>query len=188
MSNNIIYVAIDTETTGLDVENHSVCQIALIAFDRSGFIESYGTDVYSQDQFDPKAFEVNEFTLERLQRGVSVDHVCCQINNFYDNLKQDGRTIISVMHNAPFDVKFIEALFRRSKIEMDSQMFRRTLDTVSLAFAAGIGDFQKTLSLSTVFKAVTGHDMFGQHDAYNDAEAVAIITRDLLHNHFDKNE
>lgn len=102
---------LDTETTGLDPENHEILEVGVLLFSYTPFgavtskIGSWHGLQEPTKPVDPKALEVNQITLEQL-KGKSLDLAALRE-------ALEGVEII-VAHSAEFDRSFLDALFRNA--------------------------------------------------------------------------
>lgn len=96
-------VVLDTETTGLEpARGHRVLEIGAVeVIDRRLTGERFHRYVHPQRDIDDAAIEVHGLTLERLRDAPTFDKVADEFLAFV----RDAEVII---HNAPFDVSFID--------------------------------------------------------------------------------
>lgn len=108
MANKMRWVILDTETTGLDPENgHRIIEIGAVEVINRGIT---GRDFHSylnpDRESDPDALEVHGLTTDFLQDKPRFKDV---VNDLLEFVK-DAELII---HNAPFDLKFLNAELKK---------------------------------------------------------------------------
>src|SRR5690554_4913679 len=101
-------VVLDTETTGLDPdEGHRLVEIAGVEIENRQLTGSHlHLYVNPGRDSDPEALEVHGLTTEFLSAYPPVEAVIDQIIDFVS-----GAEVI--IHNAPFDTKFLDSEFKR---------------------------------------------------------------------------
>lgn len=131
------FAFIDTETTGLDVDQHEIIEIGIVIVSEK------------KDDNGLRSFEVVEevdFKIkpEYIERA---DPVALRVNGYtpadwvFAYTKQEGAKLLSqkvegtimVAHNAHFDLKFLDKLFKETNEPNTSHYF--ALDTISIAHA-----------------------------------------------------
>lgn len=108
-------VFLDTETTGIDPEDHRVIEIgALEMVDRQLTGKSFHEYINPKRSIDPGALKVHGITEESLQDKPEFTAIADALLTFID-----GAEVI--MHNASFDQRFIDAELRRigKKVKME---------------------------------------------------------------------
>jgi len=103
---DIDYLIIDVETTGLSVEHGDrVCEIGAVKLRGNAVIETYGSLINPQRPISYGAFAVNGITPEMLIDAPVFSQIADKIWNMMDNS-------VLVAYNAPFDLSFITNEFR----------------------------------------------------------------------------
>jgi DNA polymerase III subunit epsilon len=120
-------VVLDTETTGLEVElQHRIIEIGCVELlNRRITGRHFHKYVNPQRDIDQGAELVHGLTRDKLSAAPKFSEICAELLEFI----RDAELII---HNAPFDLAFLNAEFAR----LDSQAVRawdRVLDTLVLA-------------------------------------------------------
>jgi DNA polymerase III subunit epsilon len=120
-------VVLDTETTGLEVElQHRIIEIGCVELlNRRITGRHFHKYVNPQRDIDQGAELVHGLTRDKLSAAPKFSEICAELLEFI----QDAELII---HNAPFDLAFLNAELAR----LDSQSVRawdRVLDTLALA-------------------------------------------------------
>lgn len=128
---------IDTETTGLDPENHEIIQIGCVLVSQNQ--DADGNQVYEI---------VEEFELKvKPEKIENADKVALRINGYNEadwvfayTLKEamqifsdKTKDAIMVAHNMPFDFAFLLKAFSTTKVE--NKLHYHKLDTISIAYA-----------------------------------------------------
>jgi DNA polymerase-3 subunit epsilon len=97
-----IFIAFDTETTGLEPKTDKIVEIGAVKFDRLGLIGRFSVLINPGIPMPAEAARVNGITDEMLRKQPPLEEV------LPDFLRFIGKGIL-VAHNAPFDVSFINA-------------------------------------------------------------------------------
>jgi DNA polymerase-3 subunit epsilon len=97
-----IFIAFDTETTGLEPKTDKIVEIGAVKFDRLGMIGRFSVLINPGIPMPAEAARVNGITDEMLRQQPPIEEV------LPDFLRFIGQGIL-VAHNAPFDVSFINA-------------------------------------------------------------------------------
>lgn len=124
----IKYYVIDTETTGLKANYHEITEIGIIRCDDRVQLWRQVKCVYPERaNFD--ALAVTKKTMADLERGMDHAAVVDECDRFFaeDGLTPAHRCIVA--HNAPFDRKFLHALWEQLGKEFPAHLW---LDTMSL--------------------------------------------------------
>lgn len=101
------FVALDTETTGLDPENDRILQIALIKVENGKFVDSFVSLVNPKVYIPVRASEINGIYKDDVKNAKTIKEL------FPDILKFIGNYPL-IMHNASFDMKFLENEYSRN--------------------------------------------------------------------------
>jgi DNA polymerase III epsilon subunit-like protein len=138
------YYVIDTETTGLKSGYHEMTEIGIIrCTDRVQLWRQIKCDYPERANFD--ALAITKKTMADLERGYDKMAVVEECEKFFaeDTLTPAHRCIVA--HNAPFDRKFLHALWESCGKEFPAHLW---LDTMSLT-----REFTKTSGLEAQYKA-----------------------------------
>lgn len=122
------YYIIDTETTGLKAGYHECTEIGIIRCDdRVQLWRQIKCTYPERANFD--ALAITKKTMSDLERGFDAAAVVAECEKFFseDGLTSAHRCIVA--HNAPFDRKFLHALWERCGREFPANLW---LDTMSL--------------------------------------------------------
>lgn len=182
------YYVIDTETTGLKQGYHEVTEIGIIRVtDRVQLWRQIKCTYPERANFD--ALAITKKTMADLERGYDREAVIAECEKFFaeDGLTSAHRCIVA--HNAPFDRKFLHAMWEASGKPFPADLW---LDTISLT-----KEFLKTADQSqlNIVKTATGRvstqlhaccDMVGikkiseAHNAKVDSRNTYLLHRQLI--------
>jgi DNA polymerase III epsilon subunit-like protein len=184
----IKYYVIDTETTGLKANYHEITEIGIIRCDDRVQLWRQVKCAYPERaNFD--ALAITKKTMADLEKGHDAATVVNECERFFaeDGLTPAHRCIVA--HNAPFDRKFLHALWEQQGKEFPAHLW---LDTISLT-----KEFLKKADNSNfkIAKTVTGRvstqlhaccDMVGvkkiseAHNAKVDSRNTYLLHRNLV--------
>jgi len=103
----VTYLILDTETTGLEHDmGHRLCEIALLPIRDGKALEPWVQRLNPERELDARAAEVNGLTWAQLKDEPRFGQIA-------DTLATLLGGAHLVIHNAPFDVGFLDAEFRR---------------------------------------------------------------------------
>jgi DNA polymerase III subunit epsilon len=119
---------IDTETTGLDPkQGHRVIEIAAVeVIDRRLTGRSFHYRLNPERDVDFAATEIHGMTWEDLKGQRRFGDVAPELLEF-------ARGAEWVIHNAPFDVGFLDAELRLAGVPASSELYSALVDTLALA-------------------------------------------------------
>jgi DNA polymerase III epsilon subunit-like protein len=109
---NGVYLILDTETTGLHPARHGLIELAAAALDEKlAVLETFQADVCPPEscELDPEAMQVNGFTRERINRGISYAEVCKRFREFI--IKHFSAEPVAIGQFYPFDYAFLDHVF-----------------------------------------------------------------------------
>jgi DNA polymerase III epsilon subunit family exonuclease len=139
------YVVIDVETTGLDVlQGHEVCEVAALRLVADEFKEAYSTLVNPGRLIPPDATAVNRITDEMVRDAPTMAVTAPRLLDFI------GPDTVIVVHNAPFDMSFLQHKLPRLGLPRISNLVIDTLELARKEYGAGgnsLGQLAKRLSL-----------------------------------------
>ncbi|MBP5157924.1 MAG: 3'-5' exonuclease [Treponema sp.] len=159
-----VFVAFDTETTGLKAENDEVLEIGAVKFNKDGLIgESFNRLIKPVKPIPSFITAINHIDDEMVKDAPPAAEV---VKSFADYV---GKKSVLVAHNARFDVKFVNATLIRAGLP---QLKNLTVDTLTfsrwayplLANEAEKGQY-KLQSLARRF----GIEVLNAHRAEDDA-------------------
>jgi len=121
-------IVIDTETTGLDPQQgHRIIEFAALELvDRRATGRAVHFRVDPEREIDVAATEVHGMTWEDLKSKPKFREVAAEFVDF-------ARGAEWIIHNAPFDVGFLDAELKLAGIGCCSEHYGRLIDTLALA-------------------------------------------------------
>jgi DNA polymerase III subunit epsilon len=161
-------VVLDTETTGLEVEQqHRVIEIGCVElFNRRLTGRRFHHYLNPERDIDEGAVQVHGLTRERLANEPTFSHVHLEFLEFI----RDAELII---HNAPFDVAFLNAEFTRLEAAHRVADLCRVLDTLALARQMHPGQRNSLDALCKRYSVDNSHREY--HGALLDARILAEV-------------
>ena len=162
-------IVLDTETTGLDVEDgHRIIEIGCIEIiDRTITSNSFHHYVNPQRLVDEKAYEVHGISNEFLKDKPKFSEIINKFTNYISNSPL-------IIHNAAFDLGFLKAeysLSNHQNIDLDDQ--REIIDTLKIARSKSPGK-RNTLDALCSRYSVDNTDR-SLHGALLDAKLLANV-------------
>ena len=118
-----MFIAFDTETTGLDPTSGRIVEIGAIKFDRQGIIARYNVLINPEMPMPEEAGKVNGITDAMLADKPVIAEVLPDFLDFIGN----G---VLVAHNAPFDINYVNTELKRTEKPV---LANKTVDTRILA-------------------------------------------------------
>lgn len=106
-----IFVAFDTETTGLSEYSDRIIEIAAVRFINGDIDKSYSSLIKTGVPNSSKAYEVNHISEHMLENAPSEEVVYKEFVNFIGKNLDGNITLIA--HNADFDLKFLKRTLER---------------------------------------------------------------------------
>lgn len=176
----IKYYVIDTETTGLKAGYHEITEIGIIRCqDRVQLWRQVKCIYPERANFD--ALAITKKTMADLERGVDHPAVVEECEKFFaeDGLTPAHRCIVA--HNAPFDRKFLHALWEQLGKEFPAHLW---LDTMSLTreYAKQIGLLKPKVNLHASCDIAGIKKLSDAHNAKVDSRNTFLLHRDLVEN------
>ena len=169
-------LVIDTETGGLDPQEHSILSVGV-----SSWCGQHTQEWFILEETlstNPRSMEVNGIDLNWLQtHGLSPRDTCKRIDLFLELLPQ--RPLIFAGHNISFDLAFMKRLYRLAHRPFPSAFSHRSIDTHSLLWLlAQQGHIP--MSACTSDGAFAYFEIMIPEEQRHTALADAIATRKLL--------
>lgn len=187
---NIVFF--DVETSGLDPQKHDIIQLAAVVMKTDGeIVESFEAKLeFDISQAQKKALEINHYDEgvwkeEALTSVEALDKFTVFIRKYADVERKSRygksfRTCRMGAYNASFDMKFLEAWYKKHNKFMPADY--QALDPMQLAIWNSYIQGQKgpaSFKLSDVCKYY-GVKLEGAHDALADVEATAKLAKALM--------
>ena len=161
-------IFLDTETTGLyPAQGHRIIEIAAIEMiNRRPTKNHFHVYLNPQRDIDPAAQEVHGITLEFLQDKPLFDSIAAELSDFV----HDAELII---HNAPFDVGFLNSELGRIGLTPIETMCAKITDTLKMAKDSRPGQRNNLNALCSHFGIDNSRRTL--HGALLDAELLAEV-------------
>ena len=161
-------IFLDTETTGLyPAQGHRIIEIAAIEMvNRRPTKNHFHVYLNPQRDIDPAAQEVHGITLEFLQDKPLFDSIAAELNDFV----HDAELII---HNAPFDVGFLNSELGRIGLKPIEAICAKITDTLKMAKDSRPGQRNNLNALCSHFGIDNSRRTL--HGALLDAELLAEV-------------
>src|ERR1700726_431664 len=161
-------VVLDTETTGLEVEQrHRIIEIGCVElFNRRLTGRTFHQYLNPERDIDLGAQQVHGLTREKLARAPTF----LQVHPEFLEFIRDAELII---HNAPFDVAFLNAELARLELAQKVDELCRVLDTLALARQMHPGQRNSLDALCKRYSVDNSHRDF--HGALLDARILAEV-------------
>lgn len=163
------WVAVDTETGGLNPWVHDVIEIGAARFHlQKGIEERFQVLIRPQAKQDPRARAVHNISNEELEEKGIDSHTAMQ--RFTEFVKNDPL----VFHNAPFDISFLIIALQKNKMPLLQNYYYDNLFLSRKYFkerkSHSLAALKQTLKIET-----------GQaHRALSDAEATAMVFMETI--------
>jgi DNA polymerase III epsilon subunit-like protein len=172
------FYIIDTETTGLKADYHEMTEIGIIRVeDRVQLWRQIKAEYPERANFD--ALAITKKTMADLERGLTRGNVVSECNKFF---AEDGGTPAHrciVAHNAPFDRKFLHALWAQCGESFPANLW---LDTMQLTreYAKKIGLVKPKVNLHASCDIVGIKKISEAHNAKVDSRNTYLLHRSLI--------
>jgi DNA polymerase III polC-type len=152
------FIAVDTETTGLDFDLCDIIEIGAVKVDNGEIVGSFKTLIKVDEKLPPFIVHLTGITDEMLVDAPSLNEVMTDFDAFV------GDSIL-LAHNAAFDMNFLYTAYERA---LGKPLSNDYVDTLRVARRALPQLQHRTLSdLCEAFEVVNE----GEHRAYGDALA-----------------
>lgn len=152
------FVAVDTETTGLDFDLCNIIEIGAVKVDNGEIVDSFKTLIKVDEKLPPFIVHLTGITDEMLTDAPSLSDVIADFDAFV------GDSIL-LAHNASFDMNFLYTAYERA---LGKPLRNDYVDTLRVARRALPQLQHRTLpDLCEAFEVVNE----GEHRAYGDALA-----------------
>ena len=161
-------IVLDTETTGLEVEaQHRIIEIGCVEiFNRRLTGKSFHQYLNPEREIDAAAQQVHGLTRERLAKEPTFSQIHAQFLEFV----RDAELVI---HNAPFDVAFLNAEFMRLELQYRVADVCKVLVTLELARQMHPGQRNNLDALCKRYSVDNSHRDY--HGALLDARILAEV-------------
>ena len=161
-------IILDTETTGLDPKlGHRIIEVAAVEMvDRRPTGRTLQIYVDPEREIDAGASEVHGMTWEDLKGKPKFADVAPEFIDF-------ARGATWIIHNAPFDVGFLDREFGLAKLPVSAELYGGLIDTLALAREAFPGKRNNLDALCERFGVSNAHRTL--HGALLDAQLLAEV-------------
>lgn len=178
----MVAIVLDFETGGLNPFQHAVLQVGYCALDSNDppVCHLVREPVLTDETVSTRALEITGLRMATVHaEGYSVRDTAVQLARFIDAHRSRGGWCEIWCHNAPFDAAFMARLFHLADMPApEKTLFMCSLQTARTMRRAGLINCQR-LTLSDVYRAVTGEPMCGAHDAGADVAATRVIINEM---------
>lgn len=185
--NDHVLTAMDVETTGRSLGHHEVCQMAAVVLDcHLKPVAHFYTNIRPQfpERIDPEAVRTHGLTAEVLAEAPDVHEVSDMLWDWFKDLMlPPGKKLIPLVHNAQFDIPFLQFMLgelfgevigfptRDTQAIVCGMMDKAAYNGTKIPFdRASLGSVCETL----------GVKLDDAHDALADSLATARVYRALL--------
>ncbi len=175
---------IDTETGGLNPDQHSLLSLGMVVWEDKKVIDS--VEILINDgklAVTEEALAINKIDLDVHKRmALSSSEAQAEVISFIGrHFPQHGKITLAG-HNVHFDVSFLKVSFAANNKDFNSYFSHRIIDTSSILYYLFLAGQIKR-------KAISSDDAFdlfdikveGRHTALGDAIATAKLFNKLLH-------
>jgi DNA polymerase III epsilon subunit-like protein len=175
---SLLFYVIDTETTGLKANYHEMTEVGIIrCTDRVQLWRQIKCEWPERANFD--ALAITKKTLADLERGMQRKEIVDECERFFseDNATPAHRCIVA--HNAPFDRKFLHALWEQVGRSFPAHLW---LDTMALTrdYAKKIGLVKPKVNLHAACDIAGIKKLSEAHNAKVDSRNTYLLHRSLV--------
>ncbi len=162
------HIILDTETTGLDPNlGHRIIELAAVeVVDRRPTGRSLQIHIDPEREIDAGASEVHGLTWEDLKGKPKFADIAPEFVDF-------ARGATWIIHNAPFDIGFLDKEFANARFPACAEMYAALIDTLALAREAFPGKRNGLDALCERFGVSNAHRTL--HGALLDAQLLAEV-------------
>lgn len=178
MNSGLFFYVLDTETNGLSIQIHEICEYSIIrCSDKTQLSRQIKVDKPLNASFD--ALRITGKTIEDLKQGISKQQAIKDFNEF---IEQDGLTPAHrcvIAHNSNFDKRFIHHLWKQYNSEFPCDLW---LDTIPLSkrLAAQMGQPKAKVKLEAAMDLFGLKKVAGLHTAAGDARNTYYLWKHLM--------
>lgn len=161
------FIAIDTETTGLNSSVNEIIQLSAVRFENFLPVEAWSTYIKPRKGINPKAEEINHIHESDVREAPYKEQIYNSFSRFIDN----GLPLVG--YNMEFDMRFL--------LNQGFNVFKRKhriFDAYDLAERSISYGVKSNYKLSTVANAL-GYDFLNNyHDSFCDCIATGLVFAD----------
>ncbi len=167
--NNQIFIAFDSETTGMWAPINRLVELSAVKFTLNlGEIETFDFLINPQKEIPADVIEIHGITNAMVKESPIAKPVLKKFKAFC------GTDSILLAHNAPFDISFVGSALRRSKMQFGNNLILDTIE-VYKKFFPGLTSY----SLLNLIKKF-GMSQSQDHRALSDARFVYYLFRNAV--------
>lgn len=173
------YYIIDLETTGLDCKKHETSQISIIRCNDRHQLNRF-IKVEHPEKADQRALDATGRTRADLYKGIPKREAVEAIESF---LLEDGQTPehrCMIAHNAPFDKRFVVAMFDSLNKTFPVACWLDTLSVMKYYSTRILGLPKQSVKLHDSLKICGIKPRDGAHDAVSDTQNLYILRDHLI--------
>jgi len=165
---NLQFLAIDLETSGLNPYKHEIIEIGAVQFTLGGLGREFSILIRPEKKMDPRARAVHQISKEEIDaKAVPLE----QGLEAFMNYLPEGNW---VFHNAPFDLSFLKQGFAAAKLKWPERAYYDHLQ-----LSRKLRPKRESHALEAIKKEL-GIDTGAAHRALADARATALAFLDIL--------
>ena len=171
IKNNLLkeeYIIFDVETTGFCTIKNEIIEIGAIKIKNGIILEEFSKIINIKKYINPFITKLTGIDQQMINQGEEEKQVSIK---FYDFIQ--GYHLVA--HNSKFDIKFINALFDKHKIENINK--ENTTDSISI-FKKIYCD-EKSYSLSNLTKNQLSNNIIQNHRALDDCKLVLKLIKKI---------
>lgn len=172
------YYVIDTETTGVQVSKNEITEIGIIRCkDRVQLWRNIKCETPETASYD--ALKITNKTLADLLKGSTKEDVVNECEKFFDEDGVSAAARVIIAHNAPFDRRFLHALWEKCGKVFPAILW---LDTMSLTreYAKKQGIVKPKVNLHAACDLVGIKKLSEAHNAKVDSRNTFLLHRSLI--------
>ena len=130
VNNGTVFVAFDTETTGLRAVSDRIIELGAVKFDTNGEIERFSALINPEIHITSAATAVNNIDDSMVKNCPPIKDILPRFINFI------GKDTILIAHNAQFDLNFLNEELKRNNFSCINNIAIDTLQLSRWAFPA----------------------------------------------------
>src|SRR3990167_7672453 len=168
---NEIFVCLDFESTGLDVENDRIIEVAIVKFTLNEILEEYTTLIDPEISIPQNSIDIHNISQEMTSGKPKIKEILPKILSFIEGY-------ILMGHGINFDIDLLKNESNRNLLVFDTNKVKY-IDTLRLARLYGKSQINSLKHLSKHFNI----EFDGAHRALNDVSANIEVFKKLILNY-----
>lgn len=161
------YYIIDTETTGLKSGFHEIVQLSVIRC-QDDFQKTMNICAKYPERADKQALAITKKSIYDIQQGIDRNLAVEQLNTFFADDQKTSEHRCIVAHNAPFDRRFLHALYESCGQIFPADLWMCTKE-FSRKLAKRMGVIKPKLTLDASLERAGIEKRAGAHNAVVDS-------------------